>query len=208
MNPVGRRVTKSGKTSQTRGNPFPHFHQTYQNHCLSFSQHNRLGYIKLNSFFHFITSKQWLRDPGSLLLTQGLHPRSLLLASSVCFSFIAERVLIVLGVSCPNLKRQHHCCPHSIGQTQWHGPSLTAREAGNCSFPMYPGRGKGIGGLLTSLGHSCLLDIFDISHSWHVPFAALVKAWVLEQRRITSVVPCVQSLLDEALNFFRLCCSL
>lgn len=201
MNPVGRRVTKPGKASQIRESPFPHFHQIYQNHHLSFSQHKRLGYIKLNIFFHFITSRS---GPGIQrpYFLQCLHPESLLLAASASYSLTTKSVRTVLGLSRPGLKRQHRGCSQSMGQTQGHGPY----PPGN-SFFCAPGRGKGIGGLLTSLGRSCLRDIFDISNPWHVPFATLLAKASATEQRTTSIVPCVQSLLDENPTFFLPSCS-
>ena len=134
-----------------------------------------------------------------LLVTQGSCSGSPLLASSASYSKW-ESVRAVLGVLCA--WRGIIIAAHINWSDPVAGRSLTAWEAGSCSFPVYPGRGKGIGGLLTGLSHSCLRDIFDSTLSWLAPFAALVKAWTTEQRAITSVIPGVQSQLDKTPNFF------
>ena len=37
----------------------------------------------------------------------------------------------------------HHFCTHSVGQNEAHGPHVTAKEAGKCSFPVCPGKETG-----------------------------------------------------------------
>lgn len=140
MDPVVRRVIEPGKAPQTRESLFPHFHQIYQNHHLPFSQHKGLGCIKLNRLFHFLTSR---REPGIQrpCFLQHLHPESPLFTSASC-SLTTESVRTVLGLSYPDLKRQHHCSSQSTGQTQGHGPCLT----GNCHFSVYQEEAKGLVG--------------------------------------------------------------
>lgn len=118
----------------------------------------KTGAHKIKHLFSLLNFKKWTRRPAALLPTVSASWKSFI--SSFC-------VLLLHNGVCEDCawpftsrpEETHHCCSQSIGQTQRHGPYLP----GNCRFFCAPGRGKGIGGLLTSLGHSCLRDIFDIS---------------------------------------------